>query len=162
VIVNDRPPTVTVAVRDAPVVFCITVYVTVPLPLPPPLKATHVAEVVGVQAHPALAVTANDPVVASGPTDTAVGLSEYEQSLAAWLIVSGRPAIVRVARRPGLPGLDSTATVTVPEPVPVPPDGNVAHETGLDELHGQLACVVTVTGIVVASAPTSTRNSEVL
>ena len=64
------------ALRCAPDVFGCTVYVTVPLPVPAPLTLIHGAAVVGVQLHPSLAVTANDPVTPSGPTVTAVGASE--------------------------------------------------------------------------------------
>jgi hypothetical protein len=123
---------------------------------------THDAGVEGVQLHPLLAVTANDPVAPSGPTDTSVGAREYEHCRPAWLRTSERPAIVSVASRPRLSAFDATATLTVPGPEPVPPDGNVAHAAGLDELHGQPPCVVTVTGTVVASAPTFTRLGEML
>jgi hypothetical protein len=162
VIVNDRLATVMVAFRDEPEVFAATLYVTLPLPVPLPLALTHDADVDAVQLHPLLAVTANDPEVPCGPTDTSVGASEYEHCLPAWLRTSDRPPTCSVARRPRLSGFELTATCTVPGPEPDPPDGNDAHDTGLDELHGQPPCVVTATGMLVASAPTFTRLGEMV
>jgi hypothetical protein len=68
-------PTLTVAKRVRPVVFCCTLYVTTPGPTPPPEMVSHVALLVGVQLHASDGVTVNEPLVAPDVTETLDGLN---------------------------------------------------------------------------------------
>jgi len=73
VTVNVWPAIVSVPVRDTAEVFAPTPYVTVPSPVPfaPLVTDSHAVLVVAVHVHPALAVTATDPVVASDDVKSA-------------------------------------------------------------------------------------------
>ena len=65
------PATVSVAVRDAVVVFADTLKLTVPFPLPlaPMITVTHAALLVAVHEHPAAVVTATVPEPPEDPYD---------------------------------------------------------------------------------------------
>ena len=56
--------------------FRATVYVSAPLPEPPPLSVIHDGGTDGDQAHPGWVVTVNAPVTAGALTFSAVGATE--------------------------------------------------------------------------------------
>jgi len=66
VIVNVLPPIVSVPVRGVVLVFCVTLYVTVPLPVPlaPTPIVIQASLLVAVQLQPVPAVTAINPLAA--------------------------------------------------------------------------------------------------
>jgi hypothetical protein len=98
--VTARPATVSVALREAAVVFAATAYETAPFPLPaaPETMVTHDAELLAFHAHPAPALTEIDPVVAAAETVEAVGETANVQP-AACVTANGCPAIVKVPVR---------------------------------------------------------------
>jgi len=67
VIVKVLPPMVIVPVRDAVLAFCVTLYVTVPLPVPlaPTPIVIHASLLVDVQLQPVPAVTVINPLAAN-------------------------------------------------------------------------------------------------
>lgn len=75
VTVKVCPPIVSVPVREAAVVFCATVYDTVPfaVPVAPAVTVIHDALLVPVQAQPPGAATATLPVAPAAGTVAAVG-----------------------------------------------------------------------------------------
>ena len=77
-------PTVIRALRAAPLLAA-TLYPTVPLPVPgePEVIVTHDASLDAVQLHDAPLDTAIEPVLAPATALTVVGVTPYEQALAA-------------------------------------------------------------------------------
>lgn len=73
VTVTERPAIVTVAVRDAVVVFAGTTIVAVPLPEPLPVSVIHVGAPDDDQAHPPCVVTVS---VVVPPVDATVTVSD--------------------------------------------------------------------------------------
>ncbi len=92
--------------------FCVTEYVTVPLPVPlaPPVIVAQPTAELAVHAQPACVVTATDPVDAGEPTVALVGEMLKVHAVApAWVTVKVWPPIVSVALRLVVPVLAATA-----------------------------------------------------
>jgi hypothetical protein len=99
---------------------CVTLYVTVPLPLPelPLVICSHPAFDVAVHEQPLAAVTATvKPSMSSSPTVIEVGLMDGAQAGADWLIVNVAPLTVTIA---DLAVPEFAATVKPTEPLPTP------------------------------------------
>jgi hypothetical protein len=101
VTVNMLPPTVSVPVRDAVVVFAATPNVTEPLPVPlaPALMVIQAALLVAVHAQPVAAVTTTVPAPAAAVTVADAGEIVGVQGAAAWVTVNVFPPMVRVPVR---------------------------------------------------------------
>jgi hypothetical protein len=99
---------------------CVTLYVTVPLPLPelPLVICSHPAFDVAVHEQPLAAVTATvKPSMSSSPTVIEVGLMDGAQAGADWLIVNVAPLTVTIA---DLAVPEFAAAVKPTEPLPTP------------------------------------------
>ena len=110
VTVNVWPPIVRVPVLEAPG-FAVTLYATVPLPVPlaPDVMVSHAAFDVADQLQPALPVTVTVPVVAADVvrfTDTGAIVNAH--GAPAWVTVKVCPPIVNVPVRDVAPVFGST------------------------------------------------------
>jgi hypothetical protein len=138
--------------------------VTTPLPLPdaPPVTVSHdVSLLTAVQAQPLGAVTL---VVFEPPAAVIarlVGVSEYVQLIAAWVIVKVCPAIVTVPLRWLLVPFGATLYGTVPLPVPEVAPVSVIHDALLDADQVQPVPAVTETLPVVALCATDLLVGEI-
>jgi hypothetical protein len=123
VTVTLLPATVSVAVREAVVVFGDALKPTVPLPVPldPLTTLTHPALLAAVHPQPAVVVTATlpDPPAAANACDAGEMLNEHPTP--DWVTVKVRPATVSVALRCAVAVVAATANVTMPLPAPVAP-----------------------------------------
>jgi hypothetical protein len=141
------PAIVTVPLRAAPVLAA-TFNATLPLPLPFALPVTVIQDALLAALHEqSVAVeTAIGPAAPPPtPTETLLGLIEYEQPLP-WETVKVCPAIVSVPTR-ALPVLAATRNATDPGPVPLAPDEMVIHDVLVAAVHEHPLAVVTVTGV---------------
>jgi hypothetical protein len=102
---NDCPAIVSVAPRGLVVPFAVTLYDTVPLPLPvaPPVIVAHVWLLVADHVQPAGVVTATVPDVAPAPTDAPVGEIVNVQGIPACVMLKVCPATVIVPERLRMP-----------------------------------------------------------
>jgi hypothetical protein len=98
-----------------------------------------------VQAHVDCVVTVIVPVAPLGGTVTVSGETENVHDAAASLTTKLLPAIVSVADRDCVVGLDAAVNPTLPEPLPVAPLVIVTHEAPLAALQLHPAIAVTVT-----------------
>ena len=153
VITNDCPATVSVAERELLAVFAATLYPIVALPVPDEgvVNVTHDGAFCVFQKHPSPDVTAIVPLLAEAGSDALVGEMAYPHP-ANCVTVTAWPATVSTPERGDCVGFGSAEYVTVPEPVPLAPFVIVNHDTELDAVQAQPACVVTFT-VAVAPAP---------
>jgi hypothetical protein len=149
VTVNVCPPAVIVPLRATPVLAA-TVNCTCPLPVPlaPDVMASHAALLLAVQAHPAPAVTVNDPDAPPDGTVWPAGASENEHPPLCVSVNVWPPAMI-VPVRCG-PGLAAARYRTVPFPLPLVPAVIVSHDASLAAVHAHPAAVRTSN---VASPP---------
>jgi hypothetical protein len=122
--VNVCPPIVSVPCRVCVCALPAAEYPIVPLPLPldPEMTVSHDgALLLAVQAHPAGALTAVDPVAPFAAIEVLTGVSVNVQPSAAWLTVKVWPAIVSVPCRVCVTPFAAAANVTVPLPLPLAP-----------------------------------------
>jgi hypothetical protein len=109
VTVTVCPETLSVAVRDDAPVLAATLYLTVPFPLPlaPDVIVIHDAPLEADQLQPLPAVTVTLAVPPAEVNDCDVGEIVMVQG-ADWVIVTVRPATVRVPVRDAVPAFDDT------------------------------------------------------
>lgn len=108
---NVWPPIVRVPVRGVAFVLALTLYATVPFPVPlaPDVMEIHIALVVATQPQPALVVTLTVPLVAADVVRSIeVGEIVNVHGAPAWDTVNVRPPIVIVPLRDVVPVLAST------------------------------------------------------
>jgi hypothetical protein len=111
VIVKVLPAIVSVPVRDVVLVFCVTLYVTLPLPVPlePAPIVIHPSLLVAVQLQPAPAVTVIEPLAASDDGRLFdVGEIVTVHEIPACVMVKVWPPIVIVPVRDVVPVLAET------------------------------------------------------
>lgn len=144
VTVNVFPAIVSVAERDAVVVFAAAVKSAVPPPLPvaPLVIVTHEAALVAFQVQPAPVVTVTAPVPPVAATDWLVEEMAYEQAPAC-VRVNADPAIVSVPTRLVVAVFAEKPNATVPVPEPEAPDVRLIQELLLAAVHAQPAAAVT-------------------
>jgi len=115
------------------------------------------------QGHSSIVATMNGPVAPPlVPTETVVGLTEYEQKAGfrAWLIVTICPATVSVPVRDA-PPLEATLNVTVPVPVPLVRPVRELHDVLLVADHSHVdGAVIDVESPLVADAETEMVRGE--
>jgi hypothetical protein len=149
--------TKTVVLRGDVELLGATVIVAAPGPLPDAgLTLAHTSSLAASHAQPLPAVTLTLLAPPDAPSATLVGDAEVTHgTTAAWLTVTGWPAMVRVAERLVEP--ECAATVTVAGPDPVPDAGlTLAQETLLDAVHEHPLPAVTVTLLDPPDAPIGT------
>jgi hypothetical protein len=134
-----RPAAVIVPEREKPLVFCMTLKFTVPLPLPDPpdVIVIHGVLVVALQAQPAAPPTVSDAFEDAEDKETAVGATLNVHATAPCTTFTVCPAIVKVPVRGDEPVLAATSNVTVPPPLPVAPPEIDIHGAELAAVHGQ-------------------------
>jgi hypothetical protein len=128
-----------------PPLFCATLNVTVPLPVPaaPDAIDSHGVDVVADQVQVALVATLMvGPAPPLPGAETLDGDTLYEQG-AAWETLTVRPATVRVPFL-AAPVLAATLNLTDPDPLPLAPDAMLIHGALLEADQVQLAPVVTL------------------
>jgi hypothetical protein len=142
-----------VAFRAGPV-FAAALKLTVPAPDPlaPPAICSHPALETAVHEQLASADSAKLPAPPAASSSSDVGLIEYEQAAACW-IVKDCPAMFKVADRGAPDAFASTANCTVPSPLPLAPDVTRTHDSAVDAVHEQLPAALTLTPPVPPSAP---------
>jgi hypothetical protein len=150
--VNVRPAIVSVPERPGPVVAAA---LNVKLPFPVALAAdvivSHAAWLVAVQAHPAPALTATEPLPPDGAMFCESG-DIVNAHPSPWEIVTVLPATVAVPDRDG-PLVGAAVKVTDPDPLPLAPPAIEIHESWLDAVHPQPSAPVTSTLTVPPPAP---------
>ena len=154
--VNVRPAIVRVPVRGLFPLCLVTLYVTVPGPVPESPLCTVMNELfdTAVQVQPAAVLTViAGAVCASWSSEWLVGVNEYVQPVA-WFTVCVCPAIVIVAERAG-PVFAPTVNATVPLPDPLAPEVMVSQACEGVAAQLQPAGAVTVID-VAAPAPAGT------
>jgi hypothetical protein len=113
-----------------------------PVPLVEPVTVSHVAFELAVHAHPAVSVSATEPLPPACVIVAAVGLRDAEHE-ASWLTVKLVFAI-RIVPARGAPLFAATVYDTDPFPAPAPPAVIVIHgtfETAV-QLHDAVALTV--------------------
>ncbi len=117
--------------------FCAIARLTVaePVPVDAPTTEIHPTDGEAVHEHSALVRIPTAALVAAGPTETPVLVSEEVHVLPACETVKLRPATTSVPTREKDAVFGATVYCTVPSPSPDDPDPIVIHDTLLDAVH---------------------------
>ena len=151
-----RPATDTVPLRAGPV-FTSTATRTVPVPVPAAgctESQGRALDAVQVHAGPVVTWTSKR---APGTGETSASGETANVQAAAWVMVTGLPAIVSTPVRGG-PGFGATEKVTEPVPVPAEPDVIVIQDSPVAAVHVQPGVAVTATAAFPPAAATACRS----